>query len=56
MPAAWVGLVLLELYACNQPGTPGSVLDDDAFLTQAFASKRLNGWISFLGDAGVKEA
>ncbi|MGA2984546.1 MAG: hypothetical protein ABSG32_12075 [Terriglobia bacterium] len=41
-----VGLVLLELYACNQPGTPGSVLDDDAFLTQVFAGKRLNGWIT----------
>ena len=51
-----VGLVLLELYACNQPGTPESVPDDDAFLTQVFASKRLNGWISFLGDADVKEA
>ena len=51
-----VGLVLLELYACNQPGASVSVPDDDAFLTQVFASKRLNGWISFLGDAGVKEA
>ncbi|MGO8817606.1 MAG: hypothetical protein ACLQVG_23415 [Terriglobia bacterium] len=51
-----VGLVLLELYACNQPGASASVPDDDAFLTQVFASKRLNGWISFLGDAGVKEA
>jgi len=51
-----VGLVLLELYACNQPGTPESVPDDDAFLAQVFASKRLNGWISFLGDADVTEA
>ena len=51
-----VGLVLLELYACNQPGASESVPDDDAFLTQVFASKRLNGWISFLGDADVKEA
>jgi hypothetical protein len=51
-----VGLVLLELYACNQPGASASVPDNDAFLTQVFSSKRLNGWISFLGDAGVKEA
>jgi acetyl-CoA decarbonylase/synthase complex subunit beta len=51
-----VGLVLLELYACNQPGTAEFVPDDDAFLTQVFASKRLNGWISFLGDADIKEA
>ena len=41
-----MGLVLLELYASNQPGTPESVLDDDAFLTKVFASKRLNGWIT----------
>lgn len=41
-----VGLGLLELYACNQPGTPESVLDDDAFLTQVFARKRLNSWIT----------
>jgi len=29
-----VGLVLLELYACNQPGAAASVPDDDAFLTR----------------------
>ena len=51
-----LGLVLLELHACNQPGASESVPDDDAFLTQVFASKRLNGWISFLGDADVEEA
>ena len=44
-----VGLVLLELYACNQPGVSASVPDDDAFLTQVFASKRMSGWIVLLG-------
>ena len=34
------GLVLLELYACDHPGTPESVPNDDAFSTQVFAGKR----------------
>ena len=50
-----VGLVLLELYACNQPGVSETVPDDDAFLTQVFASKRMNGWIVLLGDADQEE-
>jgi len=49
------GLVLLELYACNQPGVSETVPDDDAFLTQVFASKRMNGWIVLLGDTNQKE-
>ena len=49
------GLVLLELYACNQPGVSASVPDDDAFLTEVFASKRMNGWIVLLGDANQDE-
>jgi acetyl-CoA decarbonylase/synthase complex subunit beta len=48
-------LVLLELYSCNQPGVAGSAPDDDAFLTQVFASKRMNGWIVLLGDADQEE-
>ncbi|HEX8985917.1 MAG TPA: hypothetical protein VF767_10805, partial [Bryobacteraceae bacterium] len=48
-------LVLLELYACNEPRTAALVPDDDAFLSYAFASKRLNGWVSFLGDADPRE-
>lgn len=43
-------LVLLELYACNQPEAEKPVPDDDVFLGLAFGSKRLNGWISVLGD------
>ena len=43
-------LVLLELCASNRPAWRESVPDDDAFLTQVFASKRLNGWIVLLGD------
>jgi hypothetical protein len=49
------GLVLLELYACNQPGVSASAPDDDAFLTQVFASKRMNGWTVLLGDADQEE-
>ncbi|HTS69477.1 MAG TPA: hypothetical protein VMO17_10880 [Terriglobia bacterium] len=48
-------LALLELYACNQPGVSASVPDDDAFLTEIFASKRRNGWIVLLGDANRDE-
>jgi len=48
-------LVLLELYACNQPGVSESVPDDEAFLTQIFASKRMNGWIVLVGDANQEE-
>jgi hypothetical protein len=48
-------LVLLELYASNQPGVFESVPDDDAFLTQVFASKRMNGWIVLLGDANHEQ-
>src|SRR5271157_826033 len=48
-------LALLELYACNQPGISSSVPDDDAFLTEVFASKRRNGWIVLLGDANQDE-
>ena len=50
-----VGLALLELYACNRPGISTSVPDDDAFLTEVFASKRMNGWIVLLGDANQDE-
>lgn len=48
-------LVLFELVACNDTGTAAIVPDDGAFLSQAFASKRLNGWVSFLGDADPSE-
>ncbi len=48
-------LALLELYACNQPGVCAAVPDDDAFLTEVFASKRRNGWIVLLGDANQVE-
>lgn len=48
-------LVLLELYACNQPDVCASTPDDDAFLTQVFASKRMNGWIALLGDSNQEE-
>ena len=49
-------LVLLELYASNQPGTAALMADDDVFLRQAFNSKRLNGWVALLGDANPQEA
>jgi hypothetical protein len=48
-------IVLLELFACNDAATAELVPDDDAFLSHAFDSKRLNGWISFLGDAHLPE-
>ena len=44
-------LVLLELWACNRPTLFALVPDDDAFLTQVFASKRINGWMALLGDS-----
>ena len=51
-------LVLLELYASNQPGISDCIPDDSAFLGLAFGSKRLNGWIATAGDgdAGALEA
>jgi len=49
------GLALLELYASNQPGISASVPDDDTFLTEVFASKRMNGWIVVLGNANQDE-
>lgn len=42
-------LVLLELVVCNQPHVPDCILDDDAFLSQTFATKRANGWAAILG-------
>jgi hypothetical protein len=48
-------LVLLELYASNQPGAANLLADDDTFLQQAFNSKRLNGWVALLGDADPRE-
>jgi hypothetical protein len=48
-------LALFELYACNQPAAAALVPDDDTFLRDVFSSKRLNGWISFLGDADQRE-
>lgn len=43
-------LVLLELYACNQPNIGTIVPDDMRFVSDAFNSKRLNGWIAALGN------
>ncbi len=48
-------LVLLDLYASNQPGAAALMADDDVFLRQAFNSKRLNGWVALLGDADPQE-
>ena len=50
-----LALVLLELYESNQPGMQQSIPDDLAFLNECFASKRLNGWISVLGDINSEE-
>jgi hypothetical protein len=44
-------LVLLELIAGSWPATSEAVIDDGAFLSQTFATKRQNGWIGFLGHA-----
>ena len=49
------GLVLIELYACNEPRVSASAPDDDVFLTEVFVSKRMNGWIALLGDANQDE-
>ncbi|MGA2076351.1 MAG: hypothetical protein ABSH52_22915 [Terriglobia bacterium] len=48
-------LVLLELYASNQPAACKLTPDDDAFLTEVFGSKRMNGWMVLLGDANQDE-
>ena len=48
-------LVLLELYASNQPAVCKLTPDDDAFLTEVFGSKRMNGWMVLLGDANQDE-
>jgi len=48
-------LVLLELYASNQPAVCKLTPDDDAFLTEVFGSKRMNGWIVLLGDSNQDE-
>ncbi len=48
-------LVLLELYASNRPAVGAIVPDDDAFLKYAFNSKRVNGWVAFLGSASAGE-
>ena len=48
-------LVLLELFECNQAGVGETVPDDDAFLSLAFRSKRLNGWMALLGEADGDE-
>jgi hypothetical protein len=48
-------LVLLELYASNQPAVCKLTPDDDAFLTEVFGSKRRNGWIVLLGDSNQDE-
>ncbi len=47
-------LVLLELFACNQPDIGTLIPDDMRFLGDAFNSKRLNGWISVLGNTDSK--
>jgi len=49
------GLVLLELYESNQPDTAMRVPDDRSFLGVAFDSKRMNGWMAYVGSAGRKE-
>ena len=48
-------LVSLELYASNQPAVCKLTPDDDAFLTEIFGSKRMNGWIVLLGDSNPHE-
>jgi len=52
-------LALLELHVCNQPGGTDGLAEDGDFLGQAFATKRLNGWIGIVGDGdrgGLEEA
>ncbi len=48
-------LVLFELYETGQAHIEDTVLDDAEFLGASFQSKRLNGWISVVGDADPKE-
>ena len=50
-----LALVLIELYVSNDPVVATLVPDDDAFLSQVFSSKRLNGWGAFLGDEDRQE-
>ena len=47
-------LALLELYASNQKSIENDVPDDSKFLSDCFSSKRLNGWIAFLGNSNHK--
>lgn len=52
-------LALLELHVCNQPGGTEGLAEDGDFLGQAFATKRLNGWIGIAGQGdrgGLEEA
>ena len=42
-------LVLFELYQCAQPETVENVPDDSQFLSEAFRTKRSNGWVALLG-------
>ena len=42
--------VLLELIESNQPDINDWILDDAAFTTTAFKSKRCNGWIATIGN------
>ncbi|MBT3290495.1 MAG: hypothetical protein HN380_24335 [Victivallales bacterium] len=49
-------LVLLELAQANAAGTVETIPDDGQFLSLAFSSKRLNGWIALLGDGDPDEA
>jgi hypothetical protein len=46
-------LVLLELVAGSRPAMVAAVIDDRTFLSQAFATKRQNGWIALLGSADL---
>ena len=48
-------LVLFELMMVNDREVFESVPDDDQFLGLAFSSKRLNGWITQLGDTDCAE-
>ncbi len=48
-------LALLELYESNQADIADHVLEDMKFIETCFASKRANGWISVLGNAGRGE-
>jgi hypothetical protein len=43
-------LVLFELYEVNQQQAERHIVEDDAFLSQTFSTKRSNGWAAVLGD------